>query len=304
MSTTRPHILTAGPLPWLSVLLVVLGAGAMATSLLGPLALGVIGYHASPGAVDQVRGGDLAGLLLVGPVALWAARLVAAERPGAEALAMAPGSYGLYMYTQLSISGDIAQYDGNTERWFPLFWALIVASLGVLVLAGQRLALAPTPARRPRLERVAGWYLLTVAAFLTVGIHLPGLVDLWQGSPVGEEYLADAVVFWTVKVMDLAFVLPLLLTVGIGLLRVQAWARALLAPVVGWCALLASSVAGMGVAMVLTGAPGAAAGLAAGVCLVAVAALVLAVLAYHPLLGTAVPGREASSPATPEPRAG
>ncbi|HKJ12728.1 MAG TPA: hypothetical protein VJ976_10130, partial [Ornithinimicrobium sp.] len=78
-----------------------------------------------------------------------------------------------------------------------------------------------------------------------------------------------------------------------------------LAPMVGWCALLASSVAGMGVAMVLTGAPGAAAGLAAGFCLVAVAALVLAVLAYHPLLRTATtPGQEASRSATPEPRAG
>jgi hypothetical protein len=42
----------------------------MATALLGPLTLGWIDYHVSSGAADQLRGGDIARLVLVGPVAL------------------------------------------------------------------------------------------------------------------------------------------------------------------------------------------------------------------------------------------
>jgi hypothetical protein len=51
----------------------------MATALLGPLALGWIDYHVSSGAADQLRGGDVAGLVLVGPVALAAACRVATD---------------------------------------------------------------------------------------------------------------------------------------------------------------------------------------------------------------------------------
>ncbi len=56
------------------------------------------------------------GLVLVGPVALAAAWRVATGRPGADALALAPASYGLYMYTELAITGDLSRYDGNSER--------------------------------------------------------------------------------------------------------------------------------------------------------------------------------------------
>jgi len=108
------------PSAGLAILLALLGLGAMATALLGPLALGWIDYHVSSGAADQLRGGDVAGLVLVGPVALAAAWRVATGRPGADALALAPASYGLYMYTELAITGDLARYDGNSERWFPL----------------------------------------------------------------------------------------------------------------------------------------------------------------------------------------
>jgi hypothetical protein len=88
------------PSAGLAILLALLGLGAMATALLGPLALGWIDYHVSSGAADRLRGGDVAGLVLVGPVALAAAWRVATGRPGADALALAPASYGLYMYTE------------------------------------------------------------------------------------------------------------------------------------------------------------------------------------------------------------
>jgi hypothetical protein len=81
------------PSAGLAILLALLGLGAMATALLGPLALGWIDYHVPSGAADRLRGGEVAGLVLVGPA-----------------------SYGLYMYTELAITGDLARYDGNSER--------------------------------------------------------------------------------------------------------------------------------------------------------------------------------------------
>jgi hypothetical protein len=65
----------------------------------------------SSGAADQLSGGDVARLVLVGPVALAAAWRVATGRPGADALALARASYGLYMYTDLAITGDLVRYD-------------------------------------------------------------------------------------------------------------------------------------------------------------------------------------------------
>ena len=292
MTTTAPSgplVRTATPVPAarpLTVVLALLGLGAAAVSLLGPLGTGVIEYHVSSGARDQVRGGDLAALVLVAPVCLVAAWLVHRERAGAETLALAPTSYGLYMWSQLAISGDITRYPGTSERWFPLFWALVTLSGAGIVLAGRRLALAPEPRPRRRREVVTGWYLLVVAAFLTLGLHLPGLVDAWRDQPTSAEYLADPGVFWTVKVMDLAMVVPVAVGVGAGLLAGRGWARRLLAPVTGWCALLAASVAGMGITMVLADSAGASVPLAGGFLVAAAAALGLAVLAYRPLLGS------------------
>lgn len=268
----------------LAALLALIGVGALAVSLLGPLVLSTIRYHASDGAVAQVRGGDVAGLLLVAPVSIVAAVLVARGRRGGEALAVAPAAYGLYMYTQLAISGDLTRYDGNSERWFVLFWVLVTACAAALVLAVPQVLRDPEPARGRGLERAVAWYLVAVALFLMVGLHLPGLADAWRDQPASAEYLADPVVFWVVKLMDLAYVVPAVVAVAVGLLLRRGWARRLLAPTIGWSALLASSVAGMAVTMLAAGAPGAAPGLAIGFLAFAGLAIALATAAYRPVL--------------------
>jgi hypothetical protein len=268
----------------LPLIMSLIGVGALAVPLLGPLGFDVLTYHVSSDAVEQIRGGDIAGLLLVGPVSLGSAWLLRRGHGAGPAVALAPASYGLYMYAQLAISGDLTRYPGNSERFFPLLGGLVILCLAAVVLAGIRVARDVPPRPRPRFERGVGWYLLAVALFLTVGLHLPGLWDAWRDNPTSEEYLADPGIFWVVKLMDLAFVVPVVATVGIALLRGRPWARCLMAPLLGWSALLGSSVAGMGLAMVATDSAGASAGLAAGFTLVAVAALALAATAYRPLL--------------------
>lgn len=53
-----------------------MGAGAAAVLLLGPLVVDAIRYHASEAAVNQVMGGDVAGLVRVAPVSILAGVLV------------------------------------------------------------------------------------------------------------------------------------------------------------------------------------------------------------------------------------
>jgi hypothetical protein len=283
-ATEAPASAQASAPGGLAVLVAILGLGAMAVALLGPLGLGAIEYHVSAGASAQIRGSDAVSLLLVGPLCLFTAWLLWRRRPGAEQLALAPAAYGLYGYTQLAISGDLGRYPGNSEDWFVLFWALIVACGAVLVLAGVRLAHAAQVPPRRRLERVTGWFLLVFATLLTVGLHLPGLLAAWKDPPTSAEYLADPVVFWVVKVMDLGYLVPLVATVGVGLLSGRGWARRLMPPVAGWCALMVTAVAGMAVMMVVTGAPGASTAVTVGMCGAAAGAMTLAVTGYRPLL--------------------
>jgi hypothetical protein len=113
---------------WLAVGLIILGAGAAAVSLLGPLSADLIHYHASEGAVNQILGGDVSGLVLVASVSILAGILVWRGHPAGPVLALGLALYALYMYSQLALGGDVARYPGNSER--------VLLYLGLFVLAG------------------------------------------------------------------------------------------------------------------------------------------------------------------------
>lgn len=49
----------------IGIALILLGVGAAATALLGPLVGDIIRYHASQGAINQIMGGDIAALFMV-----------------------------------------------------------------------------------------------------------------------------------------------------------------------------------------------------------------------------------------------
>ena len=247
---SRPQ--TAG---WLAVGLILLGLGAAAVALLGPLAADVIRYHVSEGAMNQVVGGDVAGLILVAPLSVLAGVLAWKSHPAGPVLALGSSVYALYMYPQLGLGGNVLAYPGNSERFFPLFVVLFVLAGAILVRAWSAIDFALLPVPRQRVRRGLGGFLLVVAAFLTVGLHLPGLIDAWADQPTSTEYLADPVVFWLVKFMDLGIVVPLLVAAGVGLLRASSWATRIAYGAVGWTALLASSVAGMAIVMQAAGDP-------------------------------------------------
>ena len=253
---TAPPSIRSKQTPWMPLAALLLGVGAAAVSLLGPLAFGIIEYHASDNAMNQVAGGDFAGLFLVAPVSLAAAFLLWREHRAGPVLAMGPAFYSLYMYSQLAVSGDLARYPGNSERFFPLYLGLFLLG-GAVAIRSWTLTGTDLPAPPRRLDRGFAWFLIVVAVFLTIGLHAPGLLDAWSDAPASSEYLADPVVFWLVKFMDLGIVVPALLATAIGILGGRRWAARARYAAAGWTALLGTSVAGMAIVMQVNGDPAA-----------------------------------------------
>jgi hypothetical protein len=272
----------------LAVGLFLLAGGAGAVALLGPLVFGAIDYHASEAAIGQVKGGDVAGLVLVAPISLIAGILVWRGHVAGPVLALGPAVYGLYMYSQLALGGDVSRYPGNSEMYFLLFLGLFVLAGAVAIVGWRTIDTDALPETSRRLDKTFGWFTLVVAVFLALGLHLRGLVDVWAGDP-GSEYLADPVVFWLVKFMDLGLVVPVLLLVGIGVLRGAGWAVKAEYAAAGWIALLGASVAGMAIVMQVTGDPAASIANTVVFSLFALIAMAMAVLVYRPLFRSSAP---------------
>jgi hypothetical protein len=262
----------------------VLGLGVAASALLGPLVLGVIDYHASPGAIDQVTGADAAALFLVAPISILAGILALRGHTAAAVLATGPAVFAIYTYTQLTLGGDFLRYPGNSEDFFLLNLGLFILGGIVAVVAWSSIDARTLPPASLRFDRVLGIILLAAAAFLVVGLHLPHLLELWRGE-LSKGYLADPGVFWLVKLMDLGIVVPAMIGVGVGLLRHRVWARKARYAVVGWFALLGSSVAGMAVVMQAAGDTSATWANTIGFGVFALLGLALAITLYRPLFG-------------------
>lgn len=269
---------------WLAVDLFVLGAGAALVALLGPLAGDVIRYHASEGAVNQIVGGDVAGLVLVAPLSVLAGVLVWRGHRAGPVLALGPAVYALYMYSQLALGGDFVRYPGNSERFFLLYLGLFVVAAAIAVRSWTMIDVQRMPSTARWVDRTLAIFFLVVALFLVVGLHLPGLVDAWAEQPTSSEYLADPAVFWLVKFMDLGIVVPALVVTGIGILRARPWAAKVKYAAVGWTALLGSSVAGMAIMMQATGDPASTIANTVAFSVFAAIALVMAAVVYAPLL--------------------
>jgi hypothetical protein len=268
--------------PWLSPGLAVLGMGTAAVALLGPLVFGIIEYPVSVAAANQIRGGDVAGLLLAAPLCWYSAWLIARGRTAGATLALGPAFYAMYVSTQLAVGGDPSRYDGNTHLFFPLFVAVFVLA-GTVAMASVRVVM-PIAEVGPRVRWAFGWFALFVATFLAVGLHLPGLVDSWAPEPSGTELASDPVVFWLVKFMDLGIVVPLLVAVGIGMLRRKPRAEAARFAASGWVALLGASVAGMAIVMEMTDDPAASPINTVAFSLFAVVGVWFAIAIHRPLI--------------------
>jgi hypothetical protein len=229
--------------------LIVLGVAVAVVSVLGPLVLGAIRYRTSSTSLNQIVGSDAAGLLLVAPFSLVVGLLVLLGRPVGR-LGLAPSVYAAYIYPQLALGNEFGVRPGNVERFFPLLVGLFVLAV-VVVAASWRAAAEEGSVAVPsgRADRLAGFILLGAAVLVVLGLHLPTYLDALSDSPTNVGYLTSPTAFWLVKFMDLGIVVPVAVTVGLGLLAGRSWARRPMQAVLGGYAFLATSVSAMSLVM-------------------------------------------------------
>jgi hypothetical protein len=266
----------------LALVLTALGLGLAAAPLLGPWGLGAMEYRTSPTTLNQLLGSDAAALFVAAPLCLVAAYLVDRGRLAGPPLAAGIGVYALYTYFQVIVGQEYLRLPGNVERFFPLLLAIFTLAGAALVLAWGRLPEdLPRPTRR--LERLAGWVLLGLSAFLLLGLHLRSMVTAWTDPQSLTEYASAPTPFWLVKLMDLGIVVPVAIATGIGLLHGHRWARRVLYPLLTGYTLLSVSVSAMAVVMLTRDDPDSSLALTAGFGLFTLALLALVTALYRPL---------------------
>jgi hypothetical protein len=273
----------------------VMALGLAANAVLGPFVLDVIHYRVSDDMLNQVIGGDAAMLLVAVPVAVFAAILLWRGHRAGPVVALAPAVFALYTMPQLIAGEEYLELPGNNERFFASQLAIFVLA-GVVLVAAWRGAADVRPTVSRRLARVAGWVLVAIAAFLLLGLHLPGLLDAWRDEPTKSEYLLSPTSFWLVKMMDLGIVVPIATATGIGLLRARPWADRLTFAMIGGYAVLATSVTGMAITMQVNSDPDASLANVVVFSAFSLAFAVLAIALYWPLFRRALPEPAASWP--------
>ena len=267
----------------LGILLGVYGCGVATVALLGPLVFGVIEYRVVEAIEWQITGGDIAAVFLVAPAALGAGLLLVRGRRSGAVLALAPTALGVYTYMQLALGGEFGVQPGNSERFFLLFLTMFLLAGVGLLWSWSAVEAGALPQPAPGVRRTAITVLFVLAGFLTLGLHLPGLVDITGGEPYEAAYLDSPTVYWIVKLMDLGVVVPAALAAGIGLLRRTRWATKVMYAVIGWGALLGSAVAGMAIVMQVNDDPTASLANSLVFTGFALAFLLLAVVIYRPV---------------------
>ncbi len=266
-----------------------LGGLVVVYGVLGPLVLDVIHFRTSASGLNQVRGGDLAALVIVAPACMAVGWLAWRGHPAAAVLALAPAIFAMYTYSQLFLGNEFLQRPGNVERFFPLLLAMFLLATAVAVRCWGLTRSDGLPSSSRGLERGSGILLVVIAAFVVFGMHLPTLVDALRDPPSGVAYLETPNLFWVVKFYDLAIVAPAALTVGIGLLQHRLWARKPAYAILGGYVLLGWSVAGMAWTMLFRDDPSASLAQAIGMTGLAGAGAVFAYFLYRPLFRATTP---------------
>jgi hypothetical protein len=143
---------------------------------------------------------------------------------------------------------EYARYDVNNEYAFPLYLALVVLGWAIALAAWTSLGSAPLPPLPDGPRRMLAGLLIILSAGIALA-WTASVVDVLNGGSAIQEYQQDMTLFWLIRLMDLAFVIPAALITGVGLLRRATWATRLGLAFVGFQTLLVAAVASMAVVM-------------------------------------------------------
>jgi hypothetical protein len=124
--------------------------------------------------VNQVIGGDIVALFLVAPVSIFAGILALRGHPAAPVISIGPAIFAAYTYTQLALGGDFLGYPGNSERFFLLDLWLFMLGTAIAITSWTTMDTRQLPRTSRRFDRTLSIFLLAVAGFLVLGLHLSG----------------------------------------------------------------------------------------------------------------------------------
>ena len=251
---------TSGPADriWPPIALAALGMALIAAAVLGPLVLGAIEWRVSPNGLNQTYGADGAALLLLAPASLAAAWFWRRGHPVAAPLAFGVGLAALYYAVASVLGADYVQYDGNNERFFLLFLAIVILSWTVAAVGWR--AMDPDPPRPGRMMARAAAVVFILGA-LTIGVAwtlqlVTIAIDGALSQPGDVQAYAEApTAFWLVRIVDLGFIVPLAVWTGVGLWRGAATATMAATGVAAFMTLQAAAVLAMGTIMIVLDDP-------------------------------------------------
>lgn len=235
--------------------LILLGMGLGLTALLGPLASGTIRYRISDNMENQTLGGDAVLLLIAMPAAFLAAYLWLNESRLAPLLALAPAAFAAYTFLGFILIPDYARYDGNNEKFFPLFAAILALGLTISLLSWSALGRMEMPQPSRLLRRVTAGVLILVAALFALawGSQIAAVA----GGEYSTEYAEHPTAFWLIRTLDFAIIIPATLASGIGLLRGNATALRAAYGLAGFLTLMLASILSMMVVLIARDDPAA-----------------------------------------------
>lgn len=194
---------------------VMLAALVVVSVILGPLITGIIDFRVSENAVDQFRGSEIVSLAVVVPILLGAGLLSWRGHPAAPYLAIAGGLFCIYTYLTVIQGQEYLTQDGNIERAFPLYAAMIGLGTVVSVLAGLLITHRPASTQPARSRAIVRWVLITIC--VAVGVLWAGqIAGVYRGT-VGDAYAEGPALFWLIKLLDYGFIIPVALLLAAGL---------------------------------------------------------------------------------------
>jgi len=228
--------------------LIAMGGGLAASAVLGPLVLNVIKFHVSDTMENQVVGGDVASLVVAAPAAFAAGVLWMRGHRLAPALALAPSLYSIYYAVSLVVGEQYDRYPGNNEKFFPLYLGLAILGGVISARVWSELGTEELPDPGAGLRRTTAGVLIALGGLL----GLAWARSIWgvtTGTNLTQEYLGDPNVYWTIKLLDTAVIIPASLATGIGLWMHKRTAVKAAYGIIGFLTCQGAAVAGMAVVM-------------------------------------------------------
>ena len=221
----------------------------------GPLVLGIITYRMSADAVTQYIGGEV--VTLIAAIAVMVSAFF--ERSSSATLIGAGASlYIIYTMVSVVFGQDYHRYDGTAEKWFFLF---VVATMTMIPVAGRKTSLL----LRAGVPEVGWLQRGTLIGFALLFAFLWISAILTEPAHHSPEYLADPALFWLIKFLDLAVVVP------VGLLCAAQWTgtyRTGGLVVLSFTVWIMLAIAGMQIAVVVS-SPGNGAGIILAITMIA-----------------------------------